>query len=116
MIFPTVILDAFVEFYQQTCFRLYDIPLNKRESYIRIDRQKLKYLNNRQKFNCMYCGYVNGVFHYVSKIAADTEKYWCGIKHKEDKTFHAPPHHTTFITYDDEEAFNEIKNTPSKDR
>jgi len=109
MIIPTVFLDAFVELYQQTCFRLYGIPLNARTKYIKIDRHKLKYLNTLEKINCVYCGYSNGVFNYVSKIAGDTEKHWCGIRHKETENFMPAKHQKNFIAYNDENAYKNYK-------
>ena len=56
----------------------------------------------------MYCGYVNGLIHYASVIAGNTEKYWCGIKHRKSGEFKEPLHHRDFMEYDDYEAY--IKN------
>ena len=56
---PVFILDVFLFVYQQTAFRLYKIPLVKRKDYIVYDRRYLDYLNWIQKFNCIYCSYVN---------------------------------------------------------
>lgn len=103
-----VILDLWIELYHRTCFPLYGIPYVKRSDYIRIDRQKLKYLNLLEKMNCMYCGYGNGLLHYVSTIAGETEKYWCGIRHNEGKGFHAPEHHASFLAFGDKEGFKQI--------
>ncbi len=81
MIVPLVILDVFVSFYQFVCFPLYRIEKVKRTHFIVIDRQQLAYLNIIEKFNCMYCGYANGLIGYVREIIARTEQYWCPIKH-----------------------------------
>jgi hypothetical protein len=78
---PFLLLDLFVTVYQHFCFRLYSIPRVRRSDYIVIDRQHLAYLNAIEKFNCMYCGYANGVVEYVREIVARTEQYWCPIKH-----------------------------------
>lgn len=94
-----------MEIYQQTCFRLYDLPINERAKYIKIDRHKLKYLNPLEKFNCMYCSYVNGVFEYSKKIAADSEKYWCGIQHQKSENYISPSHHKDFLEYGDKDSF-----------
>jgi len=83
--------------------------LIKRNKYIKIDRHKLKYLNWFEKLNCIYCGYANGFLHYASVIAAETEKYWCGIKHSKDKNFIPPNHHKDFLEYGDGEAFRRLK-------
>ena len=113
MVLPSLILlDIFIELYQNICFRLYKIKLIKRGDYIRIDRQKLKYLSLFEKFGCSYCGYANGLLQYASAIANRTEKYWCGIKHKksgEDDTFKEPPHHKDFLEYGDEEGYKKLK-------
>ena len=104
MSIPLVFLDITLEIYHNICFRLYGIPLVKRSRYIKIDRHKLKYLNWIDKINCAYCGYVNGLVNYARTIAADTEKYWCGIKHKKDSNFIEPKHHKDFLDYGDEEG------------
>ena len=106
--FPLIILDVWVEIYHRICFLAYGIPYVKRQSYIKIDRHKLSYLNFYEKLNCMYCGYANGLLHYVSAIAGETEKYFCGIKHQSDPDFMEPPHHKYFVEYGDEEAYRNL--------
>ena len=110
MIVPILILDVFLETYHQVVFRLLRIPRVTRSNYIRIDRHKLMYLSLPQKIACLYCGYANGVFHYAVRIAGDTETYWCGIMHeqKREGTFKTPTHHTTFLPYGDEEAYERL--------
>jgi hypothetical protein len=105
LIFPVVILDFFIEMYHHVCFPLYELDLVNRSAYVKIDRHKLSYLTPKQKINCAYCGYVNGVFAYWVKIAADTEKYWCGIQHEKDQDFLPPKHHKDFVDFNDPEAF-----------
>ena len=102
LIIPVVFLDITVEIYHRICFPIYGIPYVKRSYYIIIDRHKLKYLDLFMKVSCAYCGYVNGVFHYVSKIAAETEKYWCGIMHANGKVL---DHQEEYIPYNDKEAY-----------
>lgn len=81
MIIPLAFLDLAVTFYQAVCFRLYRIPRVRRSRYIVLDRQYLSYLNGIEKFNCVYCGYGNGVIAYVREVISRTEQYWCPIKH-----------------------------------
>jgi hypothetical protein len=107
IIVPAVLLDITVEVYHRICFPLYGLKCLKRSDYIRIDRHKLKYLNFVEKINCAYCGYCNGLFPYVAAIAAETEKYWCGIKHKKYNGFKEPAHHKTFVPYGDKKAMEE---------
>ena len=106
LIIPLVILDIWVEIYHRICFIVYKFPYVKRLSYIKIDRHKLEYLNAWQKFDCVYCGYVNGVTNYWSKIAAESEKFWCGIKHKKSDNFIEQEHHKDFTEYGDKEDYN----------
>lgn len=80
MIIPAIILDICITIYQQTAFRLYRIPLVKRNDYIIFERKYLDYLNWIEKINCLYCSYVNGLFAYSVEIAARTERFWCPIK------------------------------------
>jgi len=105
LIIPLVIFDVFVELYHQIGFRLYGIKLVNRSSYIKIDRHKLKYLNIFNKIGCAYCGYANGFANYLVKICAETEKYWCGIKHKKSKEFIEPKHHKKFVEYGNEKEY-----------
>jgi len=81
VIFPLLLLDLMVTFYQHTCFRIYGIPRVKRGDFIVIDRHHLAYLNAIEKLNCVYCGYGNGLVEYTREIIARTEQYWCPIKH-----------------------------------
>jgi len=104
-IIPLVLFDIWTEVYHRISFPLYGIPYIKRRDYIKIDRQKLFYLNPLQKISCAYCGYANGLLQYIVKIVAETEHYWCGIQHKQSKNFHAPSHHKKFLNYGDEEQY-----------
>ncbi len=81
MIVPLAFLDLTVTLYQHICFRLYNIALVTRGNYVVMDRHQLAYLNGIEKFNCVYCGYGNGVIAYTREIVARTEQYWCPIKH-----------------------------------
>jgi len=101
MIIPLLILDIFLWIYHNICFRLYNIPLVCRAQYIKIDRHKLSKLNLLEKLNCAYCGYANGLLNYAVKVAAETEKYWCSIKHERTKNFIEPSHHKDFINYEE---------------
>ncbi len=109
MIFPLIILDITIEIYHHICFSLYGLKLVNRGQHIKIDRFKLKYLNLLQKVNCMFCGYANGLLAYSVSIAAETEKYWCGIKHQNDKDFKEPKHHKDFLRHGDQRSFKKIK-------
>ncbi|MBI4382666.1 MAG: hypothetical protein HY579_01365 [Nitrospinae bacterium] len=80
-IFPALFMDLALSVYQAICFPVYGIPKVRRSDYIVIDRHYLSYLNAIEKFNCVYCGYFNGLAGYVREIAARTEQYWCPIKH-----------------------------------
>lgn len=106
MAVPIAALDITLEVFHRVTFPLCGIPLNKRSNYIRIDQQKLQYLNSLDKLSCMYCGYGNGVAAYFVKIAGDTEAYWCGVKHQTGGGFVEQPHQKDFLEYGDEEAFN----------
>lgn len=105
LILPLIFLDIFLEIYKHICFRLYGIKLIRRKDYIRIDRHKLDYLNFIEKINCAYCGYANGLLNYSAAIAAATEKYWCGIKHKKYNGFKEPRHHKNFLEHNDKKSF-----------
>ena len=105
---PIVFTDFLLECYHRICFPLLGIPIVKRSQYIRIDRHKLSYLNLWEKLNCAYCGYANGLIMYAMRIAGETERYWCGIKHRDDPTFTPPAHHEFFLPYGDEKKFKQF--------
>ncbi len=81
LLIPFLLIDAWVSVYQAVCFRVYSIPMVRRADHISLDRRHLAYLNSIEAFNCMFCGYGNGVIGYVREVASRTEQYWCPIKH-----------------------------------
>ena len=80
-IVPLLLLDLFVSVYQTVCFPVYGIAKIKRADYFVFDRRHLAYLNAREKLNCAYCPYANGLIAFAREIIARTEQYWCPIKH-----------------------------------
>ena len=106
VLFPAVLLDAFVTVYQFVCFPVYGIPKVKRGRFIIIDRQELSYLNAIEKVNCVYCAYFNGLLAYIQEIAARTEQYWCPIKHARRMSY-THSRYTYFFDYGDGEGYRE---------
>lgn len=106
MIIPATIMHLFLFIYQNVFFRLCKIPLVKSGDHIVIDRQYLSYLNGFEKFNCMYCGYFNGVVSYCREISGRTERYWCPIKHAK-RVWEPHGHYETFFDYLDAEGYRE---------
>ncbi len=115
MSIPLVLLDIFGEIYHHICFPLYGIPLIKRSKHIKIDRYKLQYLTLIGKIECAYCGYANGLLQYSVEIAGASEKYWCGIKHKQQEGFVPPKHHADFVEYGDKAALEKRYPLPKRD-
>lgn len=107
MVIPLFILDVGISIYHHVCFRLYSIPLVQRSKYIRLDRGRLQYLPWYDKINCAYCGYGNGLLGYATEVAAQTERYWCGIKEMPGKGFVEPKHRKDFIPYGNKGAYEE---------
>lgn len=106
MIVPIAILDLTFSLYQFCCFPLYRVPKVKRRAYVAIDRQNLAYLNSIERFNCVYCGYSNGVIAYCREIAARTEQFWCPIKHAR-KTLDPHRRYAKFAAFGDAEHYPE---------
>ena len=100
MIFPMMLFDLFVSFYQFTCFPIYGIPKVKRSDYMVFDRHQLGYLNFIEKFHCTYCEYGNGLMGYMSEILARTEEYFCPIKHAH-KILGTHGRYNRFLAYGD---------------
>ncbi len=106
LIVPIALLDLWLSIYQGLCFPVYGIAHVRRSTYIVIDRHHLAYLNGIEKLNCVYCGYVNGVFAYVREIAGRTEQYWCPIRHaKRVKAPHT--HYHEFVDYGDAKGYHQ---------
>jgi len=103
---PLAFLDLSVTIYQHICFRVYGIELVRRSDYVVIDRHMLAYLNLIEKFNCVYCGYGNGVIAYAREIAGRTEAYWCPIKHAQRVV---DPHASfaSFMEFGDAETYRD---------
>jgi hypothetical protein len=108
MIVPLILLDICLELYHRLVFPILGIPRVQRSRYIKLDRQRLPYLPVILKMACAYCGYANGLLHYASRIAGDTEAYFCPIKHRPTADFQAPPHHEGFLEYGDAEGFRKL--------
>jgi len=104
MIVPMVILDIALVIYQQVCFRAYGVPCVARGDYLVIDRHQLGYLNGIEKFNCVYCGYGNGLMAMAQEIVARTEQYWCPIKHAR-RVRGAHSRYPAYADYGDAESY-----------
>ena len=100
MVFPMVLLDLLVTFYQGSCFPIYGISKVRRSDYIVFDRHNLGYLNFIEKFHCTYCEYGNGLMSYMAEILARTEQYFCPIKHAH-KLLGTHSRYNRFLDYGD---------------
>ena len=100
MIFPLMMLDLCVSFYQWTCFPIYGMTKVKRSDYLVFDRHQLGYLNFIEKFHCTYCEYGNGLMSYMAEILARTEEYFCPIKHAH-KVLGTHARYNRFLDYGD---------------
>jgi hypothetical protein len=108
IILPGLLLHAGIFLYQVAAFRLYEIePVHLRD-YVNFDREKLAYLSLFDKFNCLYCSYMNGLFPYVTEVARKTEYYWCGVKHHDQPTNPAFAYQEKFAKYGSEDDFNRV--------
>ncbi len=103
---PLVLLDLSLTIYHWTVFPLLKIPMVQRGAFIRLDRHRLTYLPWIAKLTCSYCGYANGLLQYAVRLAGDTERYFCPLKHQERQAeFHPAPHHVHFAEYGDVSGF-----------
>ncbi|MEO6017404.1 MAG: hypothetical protein ABIP46_09115 [Polaromonas sp.] len=100
MIFPLMMLDICVSFYQWACFPIYGVVKVRRADYIVFDRHHLGYLNFIEKFHCTYCEYGNGLMSYMAEILARTEEYFCPIKHAH-KILGTHARYNRFLDYGD---------------
>ncbi len=100
MVFPLMVLDLCVSFYQYTCFPIYGVARVRRADYIVFDRHQLGYLNFIEKFHCTYCAYGAGLMGYMAEIVARTEQYFCPIKHAH-KILGTHSRYNRFLDYGD---------------
>lgn len=100
MIFPMLLLDLCVSFYQLVCFPVYRVAMVRRADYFVYDRRHLGYLNFIERFHCTYCAYGNGLLAYATEIVARTEQYFCPIKHAR-KMLGVHAHYAGFLAYGD---------------
>lgn len=108
VLLPLLVLDAAVELYHRLCFPLYGLPYVSRSRYIRVwDRFRLPYITIWDRLGCAYCGYANGWVRYAQAIAAATEAYWCGIRHRPDPSYQPAEHEERFVPYDDKSAYQQ---------
>ena len=93
-IIPLLIMDLFILQFQFFYFGILGIPKIKRNPFIAIDRHLLKKLGFFQKFNCVYCGYANGMVAFAKAVVNQMEIYSCAIKHLKSPLGHR--HHEKF--------------------
>jgi hypothetical protein len=82
------------------------LPKARRRDSIALDRNRLRYLNALEGFNCMYCSYGNGVLAYAVEVAARTEQHWCTIKHAR-RVQNTHDRYAHFLPYGDAHAYRE---------
>jgi hypothetical protein len=100
MIFPLLMLDFFVNFYQAMCFPICGVAMVRRCAYIVLDRQHLEYLHFIEKFQCTYCVYGAGLAAYICENASRTEQCFCPIKHAR-KILGTPKRYLGLLAYGD---------------
>ena len=105
MVFPMLMMDLCVSFYQWSCFPIYGITKVRRTDYFVFDRHHLGYLNFIEKFHCAYCEYANGLMGYMREILARTEEYFCPIKHAH-KVLGTHARYNSFLDYGDAADFD----------
>ena len=103
---PFLIIDASIFVYQTICFPVYGIRKVKRSNFIAYDRN-LNYLTGLERFNCQYCGYINGLVAYIQEIAGRSEQYWCPIKHAR-KVRGRHPVYEKFADHGDRDAYQQL--------
>ncbi len=108
MVVPLAFLDVTTQVYQAVCFRLYGMTPVVRKKYVRVGHRGKDTLRTLDRVHCAYCAYANGVIGYTRAVIAETEKYWCPIRHQGLKDFVAPPHHREFVPDGDVHALREV--------
>lgn len=98
MFFPIACIDISARIYQFVCFPIYGVPLVDRRKFVQPGARGKQMLTRWDYMNCMYCGYANGVALFIREVLAQTERYWCPLRHTNTKNFVEPSHHVEFVT------------------
>lgn len=106
MVVPFLFLDICVTIYQHICLRVYGVPRVRRSEHVVIDRGHLPHMSFRERLNCAYCDYAQGVLDYAGEVVSRTEHFWCPIKHGRTVTRHEPPYYKDYIPYEDTAHFD----------
>ena len=104
-VIPYFLLDIWMWFYQNICFRAYGIEKVERSKYLVFDRGHLKYLSQIEKINCNFCAYTNGLISYSREIASRTEQYFCPIKHKSNSFLGHHDKYKNFYEFGDADGY-----------
>lgn len=96
MIVPLAFMDMTARLYQAICFPLYGIQPVDRRRYTYCSPRGKQLLPRIDRFNCWYCAYANGSAAFVRAVLAETEKYWCPIRHLPKPNIETPAHHKGF--------------------
>lgn len=81
MIIPVAFLDLSITLYQWIYFSVMGIPKIKKSEFVVLERWDFSKLTGWQKFNCVYCEYINGILAFAKAVGVQTELYSCAIRH-----------------------------------
>lgn len=116
MLVPLWVMDVSTRIYQRVCFPLYGITLVDRRKYVRPGLRGKKMMHPWDVLNCYYCGYANGVVMFMREVLAQTERYWCPLRHAKLNGFVEPPHHADFVPDNrPKELMEKIRETAGRD-
>ncbi|MCA9369577.1 MAG: hypothetical protein H6774_02880 [Pseudomonadales bacterium] len=85
MVFPLVVMDAFLFFYQKIFFGFLQIPQIDRDQYVKFDRWNMTGLDFFQRVHCAYCDYANGLIDFARAVTRQTEIHTCAIQYSDTR-------------------------------
>ncbi len=80
MLVPLIFFDIALSIYHRIAFGICKMKRVNRRSHFKIDQMKVAQLGKLERFYAVYIYYVKGLMSYASKIASESEDYWCQPK------------------------------------
>jgi len=101
-----VLINLYIQIYQNICFPAYGIQRVKQGEYLIFNESQLSGLD---LIECICYFYAVGMLRFSLEVTSRTESFWCPIKHLRRLTIEYHDKYSKFADYGDEEAFKTIR-------
>lgn len=80
MLVPLLFFDLCLSIYHRIVFGICKMKRVNRKAHFKIDQMKVAQLGKLERFFAVYIIYAKGLMSFASKIASESEDYWCQPK------------------------------------